>query len=97
MPGKTNYIVRFFKTVSGDTGSDCEICQQSVPVSADTEESAVEQAITEICRAERLKAWTDHADRYEVEPAPDEDAAVSSDRAIRSDSTRIRPAKDGAG
>jgi hypothetical protein len=97
MPGKTNYIVRFFKTVSGDTGSDCEICQRSVPVSADTEESAVEQAITEICRAERLKAWTDHADRYEVEPAPEEDASVSSDRAISNGRPRIRPAKDGAG
>jgi hypothetical protein len=96
MPGKSNYIVRFFKTVSGDTGSDCEICQRSVPVRAETEERAVEQAVTEFCAMERLNAWTDHADRYRVERAPEEDA-VSSDRAIRNRRPRIRLAKDGAG
>ena len=95
MPGKTDYIVSFFKTVIGNTGSDHEICQRSVPVRARNEEGAAKQAIKEICKVERLHAWTDHADRYEVEAAPD--AAVSSDRAIVGETSRIRPAKDGAG
>ncbi|MYZ47527.1 hypothetical protein [Propylenella binzhouense] len=70
MPSTQRYRVVFFKTVGNGYGRDLEICQRAVDVAADSEGSAVAKAIACFCRAEKVRAWTDHADRYAVREAP---------------------------
>lgn len=92
MAAKTNYCVRFFKTVVGNYGSDAEICQREVPVAAEDRESAARHGIRRFCRTERLKNWTDHADRYVVERLPNGDVGAGSrDRGTSARTSGGRP------
>lgn len=77
MAAKTNYRVRFFKTVVDDYGSDAEICQCDVPVAAENRDIAAKHGIQRFCRRDRLRDWTDHADRYVVERMPDDGVAAA--------------------
>ena len=67
MTEKKPYLVSFFKTVITSYGNDHEICQRTVEVTAADEDEALQQAKDELCRAERLVDWSQHADRYELE------------------------------
>jgi hypothetical protein len=71
------YLIRFYKTVTNSYGSDIEICQRSAQIAAADRETAARRAIAGFCRAEGVRDWKDHADRYEVcaaalgvQPAP---------------------------
>ena len=93
MAAKTNYCVRFFKTVVDDYGSDAEICQCEVPVVAENREVAARHGIRRFCRRDRLRQWTDHADRYVVERLPGDGVAGSTpDRGRSARTSGGRPA-----
>ena len=63
------YLIRFYKTVTNSYGTDVEICQRSAQIAAADRETAARRAIAGLCRAEGVRDWKDHADRYEVCPA----------------------------
>ena len=72
------YVVRFYKTVTNSYGTDVEICQRSAEIKAADREAAARHAIDRFCRAERVRDWKDHADRYEICPADLSSAASAN-------------------
>jgi len=69
MQAPSVYVVRFYKTVTNSYGTDVEICQRSAQIMAADQEAAARRGIDRFCRAEGVRDWKDHADRYEVCPA----------------------------
>lgn len=65
----THFIVRFLKDVVGDQGQRCEACQRTIDVDAPNEADAAVLAKQEFCELRRIRHWSLHADRIEVEPA----------------------------
>jgi hypothetical protein len=78
MQAPSLYLIRFYKTVTNSYGTDVEICQRSAQIAAADRETAVRRGIAGFCRAERVRDWKDHADRYEVCPAELSSAASAS-------------------
>lgn len=66
MSNTQRYVVTFLKTVCTDFGREKEINQRSVEVFGSNEEEAVEKAKAEFCRLDRVRHWSQHADRYQV-------------------------------
>ena len=63
----SRYVVRFMKDVLGGNGRQIEICQRSLEVDALSEDQATELAKQKFCETERLREWSLHADRIQVE------------------------------
>lgn len=68
MTARCHYVVTFYKTVTDDRGWDHEICQDVIRLRARDESSALSRAKAEFCRSRGLHDWSQHVDRYQVEP-----------------------------
>ena len=66
MTGNECYVVTFLKTVSTNRGDDREIKQRVIEVVGDDEQDALRKAKAEFCRLDRVRDWSQHADRYLV-------------------------------
>lgn len=65
----THYIVRFFKTVTGDNGYVAEVRQFEEEVLAESPVEAQELGIQKFCEEQRLSSWSLRADRISVQEA----------------------------
>ncbi len=65
-PATGRFHVRFLKTVYGDTGHACEICQREIDLSAADPASARDAAARRFCDLEHIGDWSHHADRIEI-------------------------------
>ncbi len=60
------YVVRFMKDVLGENGRECEVCQGSLEIDAQTEGQATELAKQKFCETQALCDWSLHADRIQI-------------------------------
>ncbi|MGJ4932363.1 hypothetical protein ACQR1I_22175 [Bradyrhizobium sp. HKCCYLS2038] len=65
----SRYVIHFMKDVLGENGRQCEICQSTLEVEAETEGEAAEIAKQEFCKTQNLRDWSLHADRMQVKAA----------------------------
>jgi hypothetical protein len=65
----SRYVIHFMKDVLGENGHQCEICQSTFEVEADSEGEAAEIAKSRFCQQQELRDWSLHADRIEVKSA----------------------------
>ncbi|XUM21852.1 hypothetical protein ACRAVF_32325 [Bradyrhizobium oligotrophicum S58] len=65
----SRYVIHFMKDVLGENGHQCEICQSTFEVEADSEGEAAEIAKSRFCEQQELRDWSLHADRIEVKAA----------------------------
>ena len=62
----TRYVARFMKNVLGENGHEVEICQRSIEIEASSTAHATDLAKLKFCESERVKDWSDHADRVRI-------------------------------
>lgn len=60
------YVVKFFKTVTGDNGRTVEVCQAITEVEATSADLAESMGKHQFCEQGRLADWSLHADRCSV-------------------------------
>jgi hypothetical protein len=60
------YVVKFFKTVTGDNGYTAEVCQAVAEVEASSADRAELMGKHQFCEQGRLADWSLHADRCSV-------------------------------
>ncbi|MGJ5177702.1 hypothetical protein ACQR16_04550 [Bradyrhizobium oligotrophicum] len=65
----SRYVIHFMKDVLGENGRQCEICQGTLEVEADSEGEAAEIAKARFCEQQALRDWSLHADRMQVKAA----------------------------
>jgi hypothetical protein len=63
----SRYIVRFIKDVLGENGREAQICQRAIEVDAEDRSEATELAKRNFCKSEKLRDWSLHADRIQVQ------------------------------
>ena len=65
----SRYVIHFMKDVLGENGRQCEICQSTLEVEAESEGQAAEIAKQKFCDQQELRDWSLHADRIQVRAA----------------------------